>query len=52
MLEVINPDEVTLRLGKTEELWEMLLRLDDLETLLLSGTAWAANAAFGLNWAL
>lgn len=39
MLDVINPEEVILRVGKTEDLWEMLLRLDDLEALSRTGTA-------------
>lgn len=51
-LDVINPEELTLKLGETEELRETLLRLDDEEPLPLSGTACIANAAFGLNWEL
>ena len=37
--DVINPEEVILRVGKTEDLWEMLLRLDDLEALSPTGTS-------------
>lgn len=39
LLDVLNPEEVILKLGETEELWETLLRLDDLEVLLLKATA-------------
>lgn len=39
LLDVINPEEVMLRVGKTEDLWEILLRLDDLEALSRTGTA-------------
>lgn len=39
MLDVINPEEVILKLGETEELSEKLLRLDDLVTRMLTGTA-------------
>lgn len=53
LLEVINPDEVTLKLGETEALPEVLIRLD---ALLLTGgsktTAWKANAALALGGVL
>lgn len=39
LLDVINPEEVVLKLGETEELWETLLGLDDLGVLLLKATA-------------
>lgn len=39
LLDVINPEEVMLRVGKTEDLWEILLILDDLEALSRTGTA-------------
>ena len=43
LLDVINPEEVILEAGKTEDLWEMLLRLD-----LESPSRTYANAALAL----
>lgn len=53
LLEVRNPEEVTLKLGETEALPEVLLRLD--APLLTGGsktTAWKANAALALGGVL